>query len=80
LLCGLESMWEKISRPIWRTMLIRSDDGNWCLDQIWGDIWIGTHDNGCCTDQIYSAMWIGNYVAGSIHDKFEVLCGLEQMI
>jgi hypothetical protein len=25
-------------------------------------------------------MWIGNDVAGSFHDKFEVLCGLEQMI
>jgi hypothetical protein len=25
-------------------------------------------------------MWIGNDVAGSIHDKFQVLCGLEQMI
>jgi hypothetical protein len=25
-------------------------------------------------------MWIGNDVAGGFHDKFEVLCGLEQMI
>jgi hypothetical protein len=25
-------------------------------------------------------MWIGNDVAGSFHVKFEVLCGLEQMI
>jgi hypothetical protein len=25
-------------------------------------------------------MWIGNDVAGSFRDKFEVLCGLEQMI
>jgi hypothetical protein len=25
-------------------------------------------------------MWIGNDVAGSFPDKFEVLCGLEQMI
>jgi hypothetical protein len=25
-------------------------------------------------------MWIGRDVTGSIHDQFEVLCGLEQMI
>jgi hypothetical protein len=25
-------------------------------------------------------MWIGNVMAGTFHDKFEVLCGLEQMI
>jgi hypothetical protein len=25
-------------------------------------------------------MLIGNDVAGSFHDKFEVICGLEQMI
>jgi hypothetical protein len=25
-------------------------------------------------------MCIGNDMAGSIHDKFEVICGLEQMI
>jgi hypothetical protein len=25
-------------------------------------------------------MWIGKDVAGSVHDKFEVLCGLEQKI
>jgi hypothetical protein len=25
-------------------------------------------------------MWIGNDVTGSFHDKFEVLCGLEQKI
>jgi hypothetical protein len=27
-----------------------------------------------------SVMWIGNDVTGSIHDKFEVLCGLKKMI
>jgi hypothetical protein len=25
-------------------------------------------------------MWIGKGVTGSVHDQFEVLCGLEQMI
>jgi hypothetical protein len=30
--------------------------------------------------KIQSVMWIGNDVTGSIHDKFEVLCGLEKMI
>jgi hypothetical protein len=25
-------------------------------------------------------MWIAKYVTGSLHDKFEVVCGLEQMI
>jgi hypothetical protein len=25
-------------------------------------------------------LWIGNDVTGSFHDKFEVICGLEQMI
>jgi hypothetical protein len=25
-------------------------------------------------------MWIGMYVTGRFHDKYEVLCGLEQMI
>jgi hypothetical protein len=25
-------------------------------------------------------MWTGMYVTGSIHDQFEVICGLEQMI
>jgi hypothetical protein len=34
----------------------------------------------CCHDPIGSAMWLGMHVARSIHDQFEVLCGLEQMI
>jgi hypothetical protein len=42
----------KLSQPIWSTMWIWSDVGDWCHDQIWGDMWIGTDDNGCCTDQI----------------------------
>jgi hypothetical protein len=25
-------------------------------------------------------MWIGKAVTGSIHGKFEIICGLEQMI
>jgi hypothetical protein len=59
---------------------IRSDDGGRCHDQIWGDMWIGTDGNGCCTDQIWSAIWIGKKLAGSVHDKFEALCGLEHKI
>jgi hypothetical protein len=31
-------------------------------------------------DQFYSSMWIGKYITGSFHDKFEVLCGLDQMM
>jgi hypothetical protein len=31
LLCGLERMWEEVSRPIWSTMWIRTDDTWWCL-------------------------------------------------
>jgi hypothetical protein len=30
--------------------------------------------------QIYIAMWIGTDVRGNIHDQFEELCGLEQVI
>jgi hypothetical protein len=33
----------KLSRPIWSTMWIRSDDRGWCHDLIWGDLWIGTN-------------------------------------
>jgi hypothetical protein len=29
--------------------------------------------------KIKSATWIGKYFIGRFHDKFEVLCGLEQM-
>jgi hypothetical protein len=39
----------------------------------------GTVDIGCCLDQIYTAIFIGKDVTGSLHEQFEVLCGLEQM-
>jgi hypothetical protein len=68
-----------ISRPIWITMWIITNDRGWCHDVIWGDKWIGTDDIGCSHDQIGSAMWIGNNVTGSYKDKFEVLCGLYRM-
>jgi hypothetical protein len=41
----------KLSRPIWYTMWIRSDDGGWCHDLIWGDMWIGEYDKGCSLHQ-----------------------------
>jgi hypothetical protein len=25
-------------------------------------------------------MWIGKYVTGNVHEKFEVICGIEVMI
>jgi hypothetical protein len=25
-------------------------------------------------------MWIGKYVTGNVHEKFEVLCGIDVMI
>jgi hypothetical protein len=43
-------------------------------------MWIGTDDIRCCHDQLYIAISIGKDVTGSFHDKFEVICGLEQMI
>jgi hypothetical protein len=42
----------KISRTIWNTMWIRSDDRGWCHDLIWGVMWIGTDEKDCCHDQI----------------------------
>jgi hypothetical protein len=43
---------KKISRPIWSTIWIRTDDRGWRLELIWGDIWIGTHVKGCCLGKI----------------------------
>jgi hypothetical protein len=76
----LKIIYRKHSRPIWSTMWIRSGDRGWSHDLIWGHIWIWTDDTGCCLDQIYIAMWIGTDVRGNIHDQFEVLCGLEQVM
>jgi hypothetical protein len=63
----------KISRRIWGTIWIRTDDRGWCHDQILGDIWIGTDDKGWCHDKILCAMWIGKDVKGSFHEKFYVI-------
>jgi hypothetical protein len=41
---------------------------------------IGTDDKGCWHDKMESDLWIGKDVTGSFHDKFQILCGLEQMI
>jgi hypothetical protein len=35
-------MWPEISRPIWSTMWIRTDDKGWCHDLNWGALCIGT--------------------------------------
>jgi hypothetical protein len=47
-----QGCYRKLSRPIWSTMWIRSDDRVWCHDLLWGDIWIGTDDKGCWHDEI----------------------------
>jgi hypothetical protein len=41
-----------LSRPIWCTMWIRTDDKGWHHDLIWGDIGIRPDDIGCWHDQI----------------------------
>jgi hypothetical protein len=41
---------------------------------------MGTDDKGCCHDEIERAKWIGKDVTGRFHDKYYVLCELEQMI
>jgi hypothetical protein len=61
-------------------MWIRSGYIGWCHDLILGHMLIWTDDTECCLEQIYIAMWIGKYVRGIIHNQFEVVCGLEQMI
>jgi hypothetical protein len=43
-------------------------------------MWIGTDDKGCSHYQCESAISFGSDVTGSFHDKFEVVCGLEEMI
>jgi hypothetical protein len=70
----------KFSRPIWDNICIATDQKGCCHDLIWGAIWIGTDVKECCHDLIWSAMWIGKDVTGSYHDKFDVICGLEQML
>jgi hypothetical protein len=42
-------------------------------------MWIRTNVKVFCIDLIRGALLIGMYVSGSFHDKFEVLCGLDQM-
>jgi hypothetical protein len=43
-------------------------------------MWIGTDVIGWNHGQIESAICIGKDVTGSIHDQFEVLCDLENII
>jgi hypothetical protein len=61
-------------------MRIRTDGRGWCHDLIWGDILKGTDEIECCLDQIPISVCVRNDVKGIIHDQFEVLCGLEEMI
>jgi hypothetical protein len=42
-------------------------------------MWIGRDVDECCHVLFSSSMMIGKYVTGSIHEKFEVLCRLDQM-
>jgi hypothetical protein len=43
-------------------------------------MWIGTDDKGCWHDKFESALWNGKDVTGRFLDKFEVKCGLKQML
>jgi hypothetical protein len=43
-------------------------------------MWIGTDDKGCCLDPNLSAIWIGNNLTGIFQNKYDVICGFEQMI
>jgi hypothetical protein len=43
-------------------------------------MWIRTDDIGCCPEWIGRFIYIGKVVTGSIHDQFEGLCDLEEMI
>jgi hypothetical protein len=61
-LCGLEKMWQKLSRTIWSKMRIRTDDKGWCHDLIWHGTLIGTDVKRCCLDQFtvlsgFNSMW-----------------------
>jgi hypothetical protein len=70
----------KFSRKIWANISTATDlEGCW-HDLLWGAMWIGTNVKECCHDLILSAMWIGNDVTGSLHEQFELICGLHQMI
>jgi hypothetical protein len=40
-------------------------------------LWIGTDVKESCYDLIGRFIWIVMDVAGSFHDKFEVICGLD---
>jgi hypothetical protein len=46
--CYFDWKWcdRKLSRPVWTTMWIKTDDWRWSFDLIWGDIWIGTDVKG----------------------------------
>jgi hypothetical protein len=66
----------ELSRQIWGTMLIITDDIGWCHDLFWGALWIGTDVMVCCLDIIWIAMWIRKNVTGIFHDQFDVLCEL----
>jgi hypothetical protein len=70
----------KLSRQIWCNMRIGTDDRFWCHDLIWADILKGTDEIGCCLKQITIAICIRKDVKAIFHDKFEVLCGLEEII
>jgi hypothetical protein len=69
----------KLSRQICITMLIRTDDREWCHDLIRGALWIGLEERECCHDLIWTDIWIGKNVSGNIQVQFKIICGFEQM-
>jgi hypothetical protein len=79
-LCGLEGCGRIISRQFWNNICNRTDDRGWWHDLIFRALWIGTDVSDCSHDLIWSVMWTGIFVPWSSFDKFEELCGLEQVI
>jgi hypothetical protein len=41
---------------------------------------IGTDVEKCCHELIWSAIWTGKDMILRFHEKYEVICALEQMI
>jgi hypothetical protein len=58
-LCWMERCDRKLSRPIWSSMWISSDDRGWCHDLNWGELWNGTDVKECSHDLIRTDMFIG---------------------
>jgi hypothetical protein len=67
----------KVSRPIWGSMSIGTDDKEWCHDLIWGAMLIGTDDKRHSHDLIWSATLIRKDVTERFDDQLERICDLK---